>query len=146
MRLCSSSRQPAHKGQVMDISGIDPHTSTLRLKLPGSSEKIGLALELQSLTSDACQKVVEENQAAYAEAREKHGEIPKETYEEGGLKLYAATIVGWTWEKDASWGGEQLKFTKANVMKVLSKDFILRQVTEAANEQKRFFAKYAKGS
>lgn len=135
----------------MDLSSVKPHTTTLHLVLPGTRKRIGLALELQSMTSDAVEAV---DKAAFKERREmlERGEEPDAAFlERKGLDRYCAAVVDWTWEDDfegntGNWGGEQLEFTPENLRKVMGNDVVLSQVMAAAGDDARFFAKLAKAT
>lgn len=135
----------------MDLASVKPHTTTLHLVLPGTSKRIGLALELQSLTSPAVEAVDEQTREDARNLREAGKEADKAFWEEAGVKRYCAAVVGWTWGKDfngepGNWGGEQLEFAPENVRKVIAHDVVFPQIMKAAGDEARFFAKLAKAT
>lgn len=135
----------------MDLASVKPHTTTLHLVLPGTSKRIGLALELQSLTSPEVEAVDEQTRSEARDLREAGKEADKAFWEEAGVKRYCAAVVGWTWGEDfegkpGNWKGEQLEFTPENLRKVISHDVVFPQVMRAAGDEARFFANHAKAT
>ena len=130
----------------MDLSKVKPHTVDLDVTLPDTHHRVGLVLKVQSLNAPKCQEIVKTNREAIQKARDDGLSLEDEKVQDHALNLYAASVVGWTWDEGTDWGGEVLKFNKTNVVKVLKgADFILSQLMDVHGSQKAFFADYAKG-
>lgn len=128
----------------MDITKIAPSTFKLALKHPATAEFLGLTIELAS-TYDARFKTVERSITDKAMTKRIRGKTMKsDEIDENRIKLIASVIIGWEWSNaddgtPGSFAGEQLKFSPANVEKLLSVDFIRDQIDESLSDVTNFF-------
>lgn len=127
----------------MDLSSITASQNTVEIRHPKTQEPIGLSITLRPATCDQVQavkrKVTNEN------LRMRGKSLTAEKLEANGIEMLVAAIETWTWGKDvsgeeASWGGEKLEPTPANIRKVLREaPWIKSQVDDAFGDEAAFF-------
>lgn len=120
----------------MDLSTIKPHSIEVAVKHPHTGVATGLVLEV---VSEYDERVKAAQAAGRARIMTNGGmtpEIAQQNYDE----RVRAHVVGWRWEGDASWGGEKLKFSQANLAKVLANDTVREQVEASIDKKASFFA------
>lgn len=128
----------------MDIAKIEAVNYSHRLVHPGNGRYLGLTLELAHI-SDPRFKAIERQLTDKALTKRARGKVPKsEELDENRIKLISTVVLGFVWENDADgkpgqFGGEQLKFSGENVLKLLSIDWVRDQIDEALAEQSNFF-------
>lgn len=128
----------------MDITKVEPTSIKLRLIHPGNGKFIGLTVELVS-TFDERFKTVERSITDKAMTKRVRGKVMKsDEIDENRNRLIGSVILGWEWSNDedgepGSFSGEQMKFTPANVERLLSVQFIRDQIEEALSDVSSFF-------
>jgi hypothetical protein len=115
----------------MDLSSIKPTTIDVDIKHPASGEKTGLVF-----------KCISPQDPAAAVARRQLSDKARKkgvVSEADSVDFMAALVVGWTWGGDATWNGQKLDFTPANVKTVLDHPWVRSQVDEALGDTAAFF-------
>jgi hypothetical protein len=121
----------------MDLEQVfTPRATRLEIKHPATKKATGLVLEIVS-DYDARVKAAER---AGRDKVIKAKELTPELAEENYLDRLVASVTGWEWNGDASWGGKKLAFTPANVATVLGNGAVRSQVEEARGDTAAFFA------
>lgn len=121
----------------MDISTVEAGPREVQIINPKTYEPIGLTITVlpgsHPKVKDASRKL---QNARLAQRNQK---ITAEQLEANGLTILLAHIESWKWDEGVTFGGEKLEFNEASVRKVLKKDWIRRQVDEAAGDEAAFF-------
>lgn len=126
----------------MDILAIVPSTVTVSLKHPTTARPVGISLEIVSLDDDRVKQVerVIRNKALKAG----RNNVTAEKLESHEMEILAASIVGWTWDGDVSLGDlKNPPLNRANVIKLLSLNWVKKQVDEALGDVGAFFQESA---
>ncbi|KQZ50725.1 hypothetical protein ASD54_10980 [Rhizobium sp. Root149] len=122
----------------MDLLTIKPSTVDVHIKHPGTGANTGLVLEIASRDSDVV-KAEFRRQLDKGLQRRSNKKMTADEIESRNLAILAASVTGWRWEGDASWGGKKLDYTKQNVLTVLSTSWVRKQVEEEADSEADFF-------
>lgn len=128
----------------MDLGTIRSQNSTVEIVHPGTGKKTGLILELRPMHDDAVKRVTNSIKDHRLKLAARNKNFKAEELESGRFEILSAAIAGWSWGKDddgkeASFAGEQLKYTPVNVRRILEIDWIADQVDEALGDTGRFF-------
>lgn len=120
-----------------DLSTIQPVARKIAITHPASGDETGLVLHLQSMSSPEVKAVQRRTmEQALKQGRRK---VDLEKAEQNRIELLATAVIGWDWNGDASWGGEKLTFTKANVRKVLGASWLRDQIDAELGDEAAFF-------
>lgn len=111
---------------------------------PGHKTAVGLFITLQSIRSDAPQKLSKRNTAAAMKRARTNNPFTPEELRNNEIEIVAACVTGWRWGLDADGkmgnaGGKQLEFTPANVAAVLGVDEIREQLSGEINDEANFY-------
>lgn len=122
----------------MDILAIQPATTTVDIKHPGTGAPIGLKLECVSLEDDRVKTV--ERAIKNRALRGGRNSVTAEKIEDNTVEILSAAIVGWEWGKDLSLGDlKSPPLSKANVAKLLAIGWVAKQVDTALGDEASFF-------
>jgi hypothetical protein len=122
----------------MDLSSIKASASTVEILHPATSEPIGLTIGLRPSTHPAVKEVVRRFTNDNLSFNKK--KLTAEKLEAHNLERLVSATESFAWSGDASWGGEKIEATPANVRTVYTKaPWIKDQVDEALGDQARFF-------
>lgn len=122
----------------MDLSSITASNATVEIRHPGTSEPIGLTIHIRPAESREVREVRRRitNESIKSRARS----ITAEKAEANALDILVASVAGWAWGADLTWGGEKLECTPANVRRVLKEaPWIKAQIDEAFGDDARFY-------
>ncbi|HEV7417680.1 MAG TPA: hypothetical protein VGN98_16100 [Tianweitania sediminis] len=122
----------------MDLSTIKPSSLKVDLLHPATGEEIGLTLDVISRDDPTVKRV----QRRLTDKRIKRGfkKVSAEQIDEENIEVLSAAVTGWTWGKDASWGGKKLDCNPENVKIILAQPWFRKQVEEAIGEDADFFS------
>lgn len=122
------------------LSSIASHNSTLDLLMPGSSEPIGLRMEVlppdHSEIKDLMRRILDRRRVLASKGRP----VNTADDERASKELCLAAVVGWEWtDPDADWEGSQPSFSKAILKEMLERDWLRSQVDAFLGDDKNFF-------
>ena len=121
----------------MDLGKIKLTEAKLNVLHPVTGLETGLILGVVSDSDPRVTKV----RHAYTNQRlaKQKPKMTAEQLEHFNTEILAASVVSITWTGDASWNGEQLKYTPENVKKLLEADWLKAQVAELKEDNAGFF-------
>ena len=96
----------------MDISTLKPRNTFVRLEHPGTKQEISLVIEMRSRHSEEVQEVAEKHRAKLTN---RHGKVREATPEESkthNRNLILASVVGWEWDGEDNFKGEQPAYSR----------------------------------
>lgn len=114
------------------------------IKHPGTKKGMGLFITLQSIRSEAPNKLSKRNQASAMKRARQNNPFTPDELRANEIEIIAACVTGWRWGLDADGkmgnaGGQQLDFTPENVAKVLNVDEIREQLSGEINDEANFY-------
>lgn len=123
-----------------DIALIKSNVSALELTLPGSSELLGLTLDLLPPDDPKVKQVIKRNRDKMLINARKGKAATSDDEERISRELALAAVVGWTWtNKDASWNGDQPSFNMQALSEMVAVDWLRLQIDDHLGEMKNFF-------
>jgi len=119
-----------------------PHE--LELLHPGTKRGLGVFLTLISVNEPGPKKVTAKINTLAGKLARKNQGFNSEQLRENAIEILTACTTGWRWGDDAdgnpaTWAGEQLAFTPANLRKVLIIDELRDQVDQEVADNSNFF-------
>jgi hypothetical protein len=127
----------------MDLSSITASANTVEIRHPATSEPIGLTINLRPPTHPDVKAVNRKLMNETLKAR--GGKLTAEKLEANSMDRLVAATESFAWGagadgEPASWNGEKLEATHANVRNVYTKaPWIKQQVDEALGDEASFF-------
>ena len=111
---------------------------------PGTKKGYGLFVSLQSIRSDAPQKLSKRNTAAAMKRARTNNPFTPDELRANEIEVVAACVTGWRWGNDADGkpghaGGQQLDFTPENLTRVLNVDEMREQLSGEINDEANFY-------
>lgn len=111
---------------------------------PGTKRGMGLFIQLQSIRSDAPQKLSKRNAAQAMKNARNNKPFTADELRANEIEVIASCVSGWRWGLDADGkpghaSGQQLEFTPANVALVLAVDEIREQLSGEINDEANFY-------
>jgi hypothetical protein len=129
----------------MDLLSIRPDSIEVPINHPGTRKPLGLVLKCVSLEDERVKAIerVMKNKAL----RAGRNSMSAEKMDENTLALLCATVVGWTWPEELTLGDlAKPDATPENVRKLLSINWIAKQLDDALGDDSAFFTKSALNS
>lgn len=123
----------------MDLSAIVPHSRKFEIKNPADGKGTGLFLEIVSQHDDRVKAVDRAIQNKVLRSRNRT--LDADLVQDATLDKLVASVVGWEWTGDATWGKEgKLAFSADNVRKVLGNPTVRQQLEEELADEAAFFS------
>lgn len=122
----------------MDLSIITPSNREYEVLHPKTGEPIGLVFTLRPGSAPEVKKF--EREWTNQQLRRGRKQLNAEQIEARNMGRIVASVEGWAWNGDASWGGEKLEFKPENLRRVLKEgSFIFTQLDEELGNDEAFF-------
>lgn len=124
----------------MELNSVLPTAQKVAILHPGTGKETGLVFLMRPPQSPEVRAVV---RAHRDKVLARKGKVSDADATEHGHKLFAAAVMGWEWNDDATWLGEKPEYTEAKLREVLTSEageaFIVKQLMEAFSDGDSFF-------
>lgn len=127
----------------MDISQLSPKERIIDIVHPGTGESLGITVTVVSIMDERMKQIKRDLMDNRLMMDQKGKKFKASDLETNENNLLFQAMRDWSWQGEVTWEGTKPKFTRENVMKVLTSpkhEWFKSQIMEAISEEQSFFS------